>query len=214
MMLEVRGPGAVEGARRSSRSPVAERPAHPHPAPSSSSPATSGTSMQHFSAMLYVANGAPVGSGLTVKEVTGRSSCPPGRRRVSGTRMTIRSSSRREQTAADQRSTSRASGPTAEPDTADDTRSFAPARAGPGRVRGARREGGLPHHHFDIGATLDGLATRPVQVTGKASGGVLVRNATFNLAFTVPSVVRGEEPFSMFVTVTNVQPVARPTRSA
>ena len=57
---------------------------------------------------------------------------------------------------------------------------------------------------FNIAATLEGLATGPVEVVGKASGGVLVRNGFFDMTFTLPSVVRKGEEFTLFVTVTNI----------
>lgn len=57
--------------------------------------------------------------------------------------------------------------------------------------------------NFGINATLEGLPTGPVSLTGSASGGLLVRNPYFNMTFTVPGVVRSGEPFSMYATVTN-----------
>lgn len=41
-------------------------------------------------------------------------------------------------------------------------------------------------------------------VTGKASGGVLVRNPYFDITFTSPAIVRDGETFSLFATVTNI----------
>ena len=56
---------------------------------------------------------------------------------------------------------------------------------------------------FDLKGTLDGLATGPLEVTGRAVGGVLVRNPFFDVSFAVPTVVRRSEPFTLYATVTN-----------
>src|SRR5205085_2102447 len=58
--------------------------------------------------------------------------------------------------------------------------------------------------NFDINATLDGLPVGPVTLSGKATGGVLVRNPFFDMTFTVPSVIRRGEPFKVYATVTNI----------
>ena len=57
---------------------------------------------------------------------------------------------------------------------------------------------------FDIRAELDGLPVGPVPLEGRAHGAVLVRNAYFDVTFTVPTVVRADEEFSLFATVTNI----------
>src|SRR5258707_12355116 len=61
---------------------------------------------------------------------------------------------------------------------------------------------------FDINATLEGLPTGPVALTGTAEGGVLVRNPYFNMTFTVPGVVRKGELFNVYATVSNISQVA------
>ena len=69
-------------------------------------------------------------------------------------------------------------------------------------IRGDK-EGFYPIN-FSLTATLDGLVTGPVQLTGKASGAVLVRNPYFAMTFSVPSVVRVGQAFNLNVTVTNI----------
>src|SRR5258707_1946912 len=61
---------------------------------------------------------------------------------------------------------------------------------------------------FDINATLEGLPTGPVALTGTAEGGVLVRNPYFDMTFTVPGVARKGELFNVFATVSNISQVA------
>src|SRR5262249_6021866 len=62
---------------------------------------------------------------------------------------------------------------------------------------------------FAIHATLDGLVTGPVGVSGTASGGVLVRNPYFDMAFTVPGTVRKGESCKVRATATTMsQPLA------
>jgi hypothetical protein len=63
---------------------------------------------------------------------------------------------------------------------------------------------GFYNLNFGINATLEGLPTGPVNLTGSASGGVLVRNPYFNMTFTVPAVVRSGELFNVYATVTNI----------
>ena len=43
-----------------------------------------------------------------------------------------------------------------------------------------------------------------MRIKGRASGGVLVRNPFFDVAFTVPGVVRAGEPFTVFATLSNI----------
>src|SRR5258707_14512451 len=57
---------------------------------------------------------------------------------------------------------------------------------------------------FDINATLEGLPTGPVALTGTAEVGVLVRNPYFNRTYTVPVVGRKAELFNVFATLTKI----------
>ncbi len=95
-------------------------------------------------------------------------------------------------------------GPDGVPGTADDVGSFQPGEQGQAEFLLRGDNEGFHSLDFDIAATLEGLPVGPVSVTGKASGGVLVRNPYFDMTFTVPSVVRSGEPFKVFVTVTNI----------
>ena len=163
-------------------------------------PGNVGYLKQFFIADLYVANGAPVGSGLSVHGVTGTIQLPPGADGGVGT----------------------SDDPLALPNTVNGAQSttlpvLAPDSSGqytvdtlnPGdqgraewSIRGDK-EGFYPIN-FSLTATLDGLVTGPVQLTGKASGAVLVRNPYFAMTFSVPSVVRVGQAFNLNVTVTNI----------
>src|SRR5207247_8897978 len=69
-------------------------------------------------------------------------------------------------------------------------------------IRGEKE--GFHTIEFDVDATLDGLVTGPVKVSGSGQGGVLVRNPYFDMTFTAPAVVRKSELFTLFVTVNNI----------
>ncbi len=167
-------------------------------------PGNVGYLKQFFSAKLFVANGAPVGSGLVVRDVTGAIVLPPGEDLERGTfddPLALPETVRGPQP---ETMPVRHVGPDGEPDTADDLDALRPAEQGQAEflVRGERE--GFHRLEFDIAATLDGLATGPIAVGGRASGGVLVRNPYFDVTFVVPSVVRAGEEFDLHATVTNI----------
>ena len=151
-------------------------------------PGNVGYLKQFFSAQLFVANGAPARLGLTVRDVTGTIELPAGADHVGRHVPTIRwrcAETARRHPAADD--AVRGVGPDGRraPPTTWRAR---PRRAGAGRVPDPRRAEGFHTLDFDIAAVLDGLPTGPVTVTGKATGGVLVRNPYFDMTFTVPAV--------------------------
>jgi hypothetical protein len=167
-------------------------------------PGNVGYLKQHFSAMLFVANGAPVGSGLTVKDVSGTVKLPAGADLVLGTADdplslpdTVRGPQLKTQAV-------RAVGPDSVAGTGDDVVVLKPAEQGQAEflIRGEKE--GFHNLDFDINATLEGLPIGPIPIKGSAKGGVLVRNPFFNMTFTMPSAVRKGETFPVFVTVTNI----------
>jgi hypothetical protein len=158
-------------------------------------PGSVGYLKQFFSAQLMVGNGAPGGSGLVLKDVSGTLRMPPGADGQVGT----------------------ADDPLALPDLEAGPQSGVVAVLGDGgtsellpgefgraevTLRGERE--GRHDVDFDIRAELLGLPVGPVTLEGSAHGVVLVRNAYFDVTFTVPTVVRADEEFSVFATVTNV----------
>jgi hypothetical protein len=171
-------------------------------------PGNVGYLKQFFSAKLFVANGAPVGSGLTVREVTGTIALPVGKDLAKGTKDDPLSFAEllRDGKKVIQPETMhvRGVGPDGEPSTGDDVDVLAPAEQGEAEFLIRGESEGFHTIGFDIRAVLEGLVTGPVKIKGKASGAVLVRNPYFDVSFTVPGVYRVGEPFSVFVTLTNL----------
>ncbi len=167
-------------------------------------PGNVGYLKQFFSAQLFVANGAPAGSGLSVRNVTGTVKLPPGADFELGTADDPLSLPETIRGPQPETMPVRGLGFDGEPATADDVDKLDPAQQGQAEflIRG-EKEGFYPLE-FDVNATLDGLAIGPVGIKGKARGGVLVRNPFFDMTFTVPSVVRKGEKFPVFATVTNI----------
>jgi hypothetical protein len=163
---------------------------------------------QFFSAQLFVSNGAPLGSNLVVKDVTGTLvDLPLGRDGIpsSDDPLGLPEISRNGETILQPLSMDvRGVGPDGAPGTEDDVASFNPAEQGQTEFLLRGDQEGFHTINFDIAATLEGLPVGPVKVKGKASGGVLVRNPYFDMTFTVPSVVRRQEQFRVFVNVTNI----------
>ena len=159
---------------------------------------------QHFAAQLFVANGAPGGSNLVLHEVTGKIALPPGPDGLPGTEddpLTLPATVNGPQPDT---LPVRGLGPDGEPGTGDDDEALSPGEQGQAEFTVRGETEGFHPIAFDIDAVLEGLPTGPVYIHGKARGGVLVRNPYFDMTFTVPSVVRADEEFDMFVTVTNV----------
>jgi Bacterial Ig-like domain/Carboxypeptidase regulatory-like domain len=167
-------------------------------------PGNVGYLKQFFSAQLYVSNGAPGGSNLSVRDVTGTINLPPGNDGVTGTSddpLSLPDLVSGPETAT---LAILAPGPDGKPTVS----SFNPGQTGQAQwtIRGDKE--GFQTINFDIAATLDGLPTGSVALKGTASGGVLVRNPYFNITFSVPGVVRKGELFNVFATVTNTSQVA------
>jgi hypothetical protein len=177
-------------------------------------PGNVGFLMQFFSAKLFVANGAPVGSGLSVRGITGTIALPLGPDQVKGLNpktgknddplalpMLLRDG---QEIPQPETMPVRGVGPDGEPGTADDIDTLAPAEQGEAEFLILGKAEGFHTIDFDIRAVLDGLVTGPVKIKGKASGAVLVRNPYFDVSFTVPGIVRTGETFKVFVTLTNL----------
>jgi hypothetical protein len=167
-------------------------------------PGNVGYLKQHFSAQLFVANGAPTGSNLRVRDIAGTIHLPPGADTVPGTAddpLVLAPLVDRTPSAV---LPVRGVGADGEPGTADDVAELVPGALGQAEflLRGERE--GFHSLSFDIAAVLDGLPTGAVNVTGHAKGGVLVRNAMFDMTFAVPNVVRVGERFKLVAIVNNI----------
>lgn len=167
-------------------------------------PGNVGLLKQFFSAQLYVANGAPAGSRLVVKDVAATIELPPGPDAVRNTSDDPLSLPTLTTGVQQETLPVLGVGPDGAPGTTDDLEALGPGEQGQAEflVRGDKE--GFHTLDFDISAILEGLVTGPVKLKGHAVGGVLVRNPSFDIAFTVPSVVRAQEPFQLFVTVHNI----------
>ncbi|HKY34350.1 MAG TPA: carboxypeptidase regulatory-like domain-containing protein [Polyangiaceae bacterium] len=167
-------------------------------------PGNVGYLKQFFSAQLFVANGAPSGANLTLHEVTGKVKLPPGADLELGTAddpLALPETIRGPQP---ETMPIRGLGFDGEPGTSDDTVRFRPGEQGQAEFLIRGEQEGFHSLEFDIEATLEGLPIGPVTITGQARGGVLVRNPFFDMTFTIPSVVRQGETFSVFATVNNI----------
>jgi hypothetical protein len=167
-------------------------------------PGNVGYLKQFFSAKLFVANGAPGSSNLTVHNVTGTIKLPPGADRVLNTAddpLMLPNTTRGPQPKVMPVVGAGADGQLG---TGDDVVSFSPGQQGEAEFLLRGEKEGFHQIDFDISASLQGLVTGPVTVTGSGSGGVLVRNPYFDMTFTAPAIVRQGEPFKMYVTVNNI----------
>ncbi len=143
---------------------------------------------QFFSAQLFVANGAPAGARLVVRDVRAEIHLPGDG-----------SLSLPELTTGVQATTLPILG-----EGGDGFLNAGEQGQAEFLVRGEKE--GFHTLAFDIDAVLEGLAGGDVALSGRATGGVLVRKPFFDLTFAVPSVVRADEEFELFVTVHNIGP--------
>jgi hypothetical protein len=157
-------------------------------------PGNVGYLKQFFSAQLYVANDSPAEANLSVNNITGTINLPTGPSGVQG--------------GSDEPLglPTLTSGPEAitMPITMNGSGTLAAGQAGEAQWTIVANSEGFYNINFGINATLNGLPTGPVALTGTATGGLLVRNPYFDMTFTVPSVVRSGELFNVFTTVTNI----------
>lgn len=204
MLLEAQAPPQADGTP-GPRIPLTTPSGEPIRIPSVLViPGNVGYLKQFFSAQLLVADGAPVGSGLSVHDVTGTIRLPFGADGAPGGGDDPLALPDTTRGAQDETLHVRSLGPDGEPGTGDDGDVLRPGEQGQAEflIRGDRE--GFHTIDFDIAAVLEGLPTGPVNIAGKASGGVLVRNPYFDMTFTTPSVVRTDERFDVFITVTNI----------
>jgi hypothetical protein len=157
-------------------------------------PGNVGYLKQFFSAQLYVANNSPAEANLSVDGITGTINLPTGPSGVVG--------------GSDEPLSlpTLTSGPEmiTMPVTMNGTGTLGAGQTGEAQWTIVANSEGFYNINFGINATLEGLPTGPVALTGTATGGLLVRNPYFDMTFSVPSVVRSGELFNVFTTVTNI----------
>lgn len=167
-------------------------------------PGNVGYLKQFFSAKLFVANGAPGGSGLSVQNVTGKIKLPAGADQVPNSTDDPLALPDTDKGTQPSTLPVRAPGLDGAPDTADDIGTLNPGEQGHAEFLLRGEKEGFHNVEFDIDADLAGLPTGTVHVSGRATGGVLVRNPYFDMTFSVPATVRRGERFKVFATVNNI----------
>lgn len=165
-------------------------------------PGNVGYLKQFFSAQLYVANGAPAGSNLSVDNITGTINLPTPADGVAADAPLSLPSLK----SGAQSTTLNVLAP--DPSGTPSVATLNPGDTGQAQwtIRGDKE--GYYSINFNINATLEGLPTGPFNLAGAAIGGVLVRNPYFDMTFTVPGVVRKGELFNVYATVSNISQVA------
>lgn len=155
---------------------------------------------QFFSAQLFVGNGTPTTANLIVRDLKGTITLPDNPDPNSVDPLSLATTVNGPQPAT---MTIAAVGPDGKPGTSDDVTSLRAGEQGMAEflVRGDAE--GFHNISFALEGVLDGLPTGPIPVTGTAKGGVLVRNGFFDVSFTLPTVVRAEEEFTLYATLTN-----------
>ncbi len=167
-------------------------------------PGNVGYLKEMFSAQLFVANGAPVGTPLTLHDIVGKVTLPPGPDGDPNNTDDNPLSLARTDTGQHDTLPVRGVGADGLPNTPDDVDVLHPGEQGQAEFLVVGEHEGFAELSFDINAKLDGLPIGTVSVSGKARGGVLVRNQFYDMTFTAPAVVRADEPFSIYTTVTNI----------
>jgi len=150
---------------------------------------------QFFSALLIVANGAPLGSSLSVHSLQGEILLPDGEDGVAGTSDDPLRLAVTEGGPPAGIKVAAIRGPGGD--------RFEPGEQGQAEYLLEGRREGFHEIRFDIMGSLDGLPVGTIPIRGEARGGVLVRNRDFHLTFSVPATVRAQEEFTLYVTVTN-----------
>lgn len=165
-------------------------------------PGSIGFLNRFFSVQVFVANGAPPGSPLTVHDVQAEIVLPTGRDLLADTEDDPLALARIDgvpKPIVDVRGL----GPDGDAGTTDDVGRLQPAATGQAELLVEGRKEGL--HTFDIKlrAVLDGLVAGELPLKGLASGAVLVRNPKFSIVFAHPATVRAGEPYEASITVLN-----------
>ena len=161
---------------------------------------------QFFSALLIVANVAPDGTPLELRDVAATITLPKGLDGVAGSfespgddplRLARTQGAGVQPTIAIVQR-----GPDGQLGTADDDIVIG-RRDKARRVSDRRLERGSQQFDIAIKATLVGLPSGPVNLEGAAAGSVFVRNPTFAVTLAHPRTVRSGEPYAIYATVTN-----------
>jgi protocatechuate 3,4-dioxygenase beta subunit len=149
---------------------------------------------QFFSVVLMAQNGAPAGDRLTIRDLTARVTLPPGLRQAKtdpptplGVPVPVR-----------------VPGPDGKLGTGDDLTFLIAQATGQAEVQVEGLSEGTHVVQFDLDGILEGMPGGQIRrITGQARGAVIVRDPTLNITITHPDVVRGDEEYTMLLTVSN-----------
>ena len=162
---------------------------------------------QYFSALVLVANGAPLQSGLSIRDVTARISFPAGEDLSPGTDSNPGDDPLRMAKGANgflpRTMPVMGSGADGKAGTADDGGALQSGESGQADFTIEGLKEGTHKIDFALTAILEGLPVGPVTLKGTASGAVLVRNPDFTVTLGHPATVRAGEQYDLFVIVTN-----------
>jgi hypothetical protein len=153
---------------------------------------------QFFSVLLMVRNGASEGSQLAINNLTSQMVLDPDDLRLVKTNPIVPIG---------------APVPVRDPGadgiigTADDLEIILAAQTGQAEFFVEGLTEGTHIVRMNLNGTLQGLAQGDVEISGTATGAILVRNPNFSLTFSHPSVVRAHEEYDLFVTITNTSTV-------
>ncbi|BBO87549.1 Ig-like domain-containing protein [Desulfosarcina ovata] len=175
---------------------------------------------QFFSVLLVVSNEAPDGTPLVVENVQAEIFLPSGDDNVSGDILRdppfepgepeYDNPLRIAKTDAGRENIKAVLAPGADdkPGTEDDVDVLAPQASGTTEflVEGVREGGHIIE--IEMRGTLMGLPSGPVEVAGRTSGAVVVRDPDFSLTFIHPDTVRAGERYELTVHIQNTSQVA------
>ena len=163
---------------------------------------------QFFSVQIFTENGSPEGSNLSVHNLQGTMVLPTGNDRVAGSFEEPGDDPLRFARVGDNAEINnvlpiRQPGADGELGTTDDVDRLQPGETGQAEFLVEGLLEGLHVMDINLTAELEGLAAGAVEIEGKASGSVLVRNPKFSFAFSHPRTIRAGEPYTANVTVLN-----------
>ena len=158
---------------------------------------------QYFSVMLMVGNAAPGGSNLSVDNLRATIILPKGRDNAPGTADDPLAMANTARGVSPSVQPVTQPGPDGRLGTSDDVIVLAPGESGNAEYLVEGKREGSHAVEMAIAGTLHGLPGGPVEVQGRATGAVLVRNPTFSLTFTHPEVVTAGEAYTLDVTISN-----------
>ncbi|HWS88659.1 MAG TPA: carboxypeptidase regulatory-like domain-containing protein, partial [Pyrinomonadaceae bacterium] len=157
---------------------------------------------QFFEATVIVANGAPAGTPLVVHSLKAKVRLPDAGTPADPADDPLRIAETRDYGRVTELELHDL-GPDKKYGTADDVNRFAPGKSGQGSFLVEGMKEGLHTINFDLEGTLEGLPAGPVTVRGEVPGAVLVRDASFGVTFSHPSVVRAGQEYDLALTLYN-----------